>query len=53
MRQIKNIEDWNDLLSKKDKSEDDILLIAQVYEDGIKFENSLEIKQEYKKAFEY
>ncbi|WP_177764898.1 sel1 repeat family protein [Flavobacterium sp. I3-2] len=52
MKEIKTFEDWNDLLIKKDKSEDDFLLIAQVYEEGLIRENNLEIKESFEKAFE-
>lgn len=53
MKEIKTFEDWNNLLFKKDKSEDDFLLIAQVYEEGLTRENNLEIKQNFEKAFEF
>ena len=52
MKEIETFEDWNDLLIKKGKSEDDYLLIAQVYEEGLIRENNLEIKQNFEKAFE-
>lgn len=53
MKQIATFEDWNDLLIKKDKSEDDFLLIGQVYEEGLIRKNNLEIRQSFEKAFEW
>lgn len=47
MKEIETVEDLNDLLIKKYKSEDDFLLIAQVYEEGLIDENNLEIKQNF------
>lgn len=53
MEPISNFEDWNNLVIKVDKSENDFLQIAQVFEDGIIFSNGLEIRKNFKKAFEW
>lgn len=53
MNEIHNIEDWNYLLNKHNKTEDDFLQIAQSYEIGLTFDNSLKINQNYEKAFEW
>ncbi|WP_410879827.1 tetratricopeptide repeat protein [Myroides sp. DW712] len=53
MKQIKSIEDWNNLLNKADKSEDDFLQIGQAYEYGIICKNNFEIKTNLEKAFEW
>ncbi|EHQ43895.1 tetratricopeptide repeat protein [Myroides odoratus] len=53
MEQIKNVEDWNNLVNKGNKSENDFLQIAQGYEDGIICPSGLEIKPNLEKAFEW